>query len=610
MFRWALVLQILWVSSSFAQIPIYNFTTIAGSTGTPGSTVGLGTSALFYSPTHLATDTNGNLFVADYGNSTIREILPVAGQWLVNTISGTAGTTGSVDNIGTSALFNNPMGIASSGSGNLFVTDYGNSTLRMIVPTTGSWSTYTIAGSAGTMGTNDGIGTAQALFNNPAGVAVDSAGNVYIADNGNDTIRKVIPVDGMWVVTTIAGKAGLAGSADGTNTSARFQSPAGIAVDGAGNLYVAEFGNHTIRMLVPAGTNWVVSTIAGKAGVAGSADGTNRTARFKAPMELALDANGNVYVADSGNDTIRMLAPAGTNWVVTTLAGKAGAAGSANGTGNPVRFNTPYGVALDSAGTVYVADTLNDTIRQGQRNIGSTLSVIANPANGGTVSGSGAYLVGTPVKIIAHANTGWTFTGWSDGGAPTHTLTVPATNTTVTATFLQQTVATPLITPATGTYTNSVTVTLKCATAGTTIRYTMDGSNPTTTSTAYKKAFTLTNSVTVNAQAFKTTMLASAVMSVEFTVVPPSPLVISTTSLPEGQHKTTYSSALNAAGGVPPYKWSLVSGKLPAGLALNAAKGVITGKPTKSTATPAIFTVQVSDSRKQTHQQSFTLTVN
>ena len=134
----------MWLHSGFAQIQLYSFTTIAGTVGIPGSVDGLGTGAQFYSPTHLAADTNGNLYVADYANSTIREILPVAGQWLVTTISGTAGTTGNIDNVGTNALFNNPMGIASSESGTLYVTDYGNSTLRELVPTTGSWSTYTI----------------------------------------------------------------------------------------------------------------------------------------------------------------------------------------------------------------------------------------------------------------------------------------------------------------------------------------------------------------------------------------------------------------------------------------------------------------------------------
>ena len=612
-FRFAAVLSMYWVSSGSAQVQLFTVTTIAGTVGTAGSSNGLGTGAAFYSPMHLVTDTNGNIFVADYGNSTIREIFPVAGQWLVTTISGSAGATGSVDNVGTSARLSNPMGITISDSGTLFVADYGNSTIRAIVPTVGSWSTYTIAGTAGQTGTNDGIGTIQAFFKNPAGLAADRAGNLYVADSGNHTVREVASVAGTWVVTTLAGKAGVAGSADGIGASARFNAPTGVAVDNSGTVYVAEFGNDTIRRLTPTAGTWVVSTIAGKAGAAGSADGTNSSARFKAPMEIALDASGNLYVADSGNHTIRQLTPVETNWVVTTLAGKAGTAGSVNNTGGAARFNTPYGITVDSHGNLYVADTLNDTIRHGQPNTGSVFTVTAHPPTGGTVSGSGAYLIGTAVTISAHADSGWTFTGWSDGGAQTHTITVPVTNSILTANFVQQVVATPIFSQAAGTFSNSATVSLKCLTSGATIRYTMDGSNPTQTSTPYKKALTFTNSVTLTAQAFKKTMVDSAVAAEEFTIIPPLPLTITTTNLPAGQSKTSYNATLSAQGGVPPYKWSLVSGKLPAGLALktlNATQGIITGKPAKATAAPVSFTVQVTDAWKQSHPQSFSLTVN
>jgi len=603
-------LPALGLSSGFAQVQLYNFTTIAGTAGAFGSTNGLSNVALFNNPTHVVADTSGNIYVADYGNSTIREVIPVLGQWLVTTISGTAGTTGSNDGIGLSALFNNPLGIAISASGTLYVADYGNSTIREVAPGAGSWVTTTIAGTAGTTGSGDGLGIA-ALFNKPAGVAVDSAGNVYVADSGNNTIREVVPVSGTWVVITIAGKAGTAGSVDGTNTTARFNNPAGVAVDSAGNVYVTDFGNSTIRRLTPTGTNWVVTTIAGKAGAAGSADGTNTTARFNEPMELALDAEGNLDVADSGLSTIRKLTLLGTNWVATTIAGTAGVTGSANGTGSAARFNHPFGVTTDTSGNVYVADTDNNTIRQGRPNAGAVLTVLANPPTGGTVSGAGAYLVGTTVKLSAHANSGWTFTGWSDGGALTHTITVPATNITATANFAQQIVAAPTITPAGGTFSNSAAVTLKCATAGATIRYTINGANPTSTSPAYKNtAITLTISVTLNAQAFKAPLAASAVVSAAFLITPPPPLTITTTSLSNGVAKVAYSATLVATGGVQPYKWALAAGKLPTGLTLNATKGIIAGKPTKTTTAPASFKVQVTDFRKQTHQQSLTLTIN
>jgi sugar lactone lactonase YvrE len=368
-FLLAAVIPTLWLNSVFGQI--YTFTTIAGTAMTTGSVDGVGTGAagaLFNDPMGVAVDGSGNIYVADEGNSTIREISPIhlAGVWGVVTIGGTAGTTGSVDGVGLEAYFNYPTGIAINSSGTVYVADYGNSTIRAMAPLgSGIWDVKTIAGTAGTTGSSNGLGTIQALFDNPICVAVDSTGNVYVADSGNNTIRTIVPSGGYWWVSTIAGSAGTAGSVNGTNTAALFDSPAGLAVDSAGNVYVADYGNNTIRQIMPSGTNWVVSTIAGQAGQSGSADGTNNTARFRQPSGLAVDASNNLYVADAGNDVIRKITPVGTNWVVSTIAGQAGQSGSANGTGSSARFDRPIGVALDRSGNVYVADTYNDTIRQG-----------------------------------------------------------------------------------------------------------------------------------------------------------------------------------------------------------------------------------------------------
>jgi hypothetical protein len=361
-FLFAVGILILGLTSVSAQI--YDFTTIAGTAGTTGSVDAVGTSALFNYPMGIAiNDTSTNIYVADYGNSTIRKIIPLSGKWVVTTIAGTAGTTGSVDGIG--ALFNYPTGIAISDSGTLYVADYGNSTIRAIVPQAGSWVVTTVAGTAGTTGSGDGLGS-TALFSNPVSVAVDSAGNVYVADYGNNTIRQITTVGENWYVSTIAGCAVCAqGSADGTNSSARFKNPVSVAVDSAGNVYVADNGNNTIRKITPSGTNWVVSTIAGQAGKPGSADGTNSNARFYQPTGLAVDASNNLYVSDTGNDVIRKITPVGMNWVVTTIAGTARKSGSANGTGSSARFNMPEGVTTDSSGNLYVADTYNDTIRRG-----------------------------------------------------------------------------------------------------------------------------------------------------------------------------------------------------------------------------------------------------
>src|SRR5206468_1329426 len=179
----------------------------------------------------------------------------------------------------------------------------------------------TLAGVVGSPGSADGSQN-LARFNSPYGVAMDSSGNIYVADNYNSTIRKITAGG---VVTTLAGLAGSYGSADGTGSAARFYGPSGVAVDNAGNVYVADAGNHTIRKATPAG---VVTTLAGLAGNPGSADGTGSAARFFDPRGLATDSSGNVYVGDYGNQTIRKITPAGA---VTTLAGLAGNPGSADG---------------------------------------------------------------------------------------------------------------------------------------------------------------------------------------------------------------------------------------------------------------------------------------
>jgi len=210
------------------------------------------------------------------------------------------------------------------------------------------------AGQPGVAGASDGP-AAQARFRLPNNVAVDNAGNVYVADTANDIIRKITP-DG--TVSTLAGSPGSGGSADGTGSQARFWAPFGIAVDDLGDVYVADTANNAIRKITPAG---VVGTLAGQAGQAGSDDGAGPKARFRNPWGLAVDVLGNLVVADMSNDTLRKITPAGT---VTTLAGLAGISGHADGFGKDVRFNHPYAVAVDRADNIYVSDRASDTIRK------------------------------------------------------------------------------------------------------------------------------------------------------------------------------------------------------------------------------------------------------
>ena len=286
--------------------------------------------------------------------ASVNQSFPVALGLTITTLAGTAGVTGSSDGTGSAAQFNNPWGVAVDNSGNGYLADFRNGTIRKITP---AGVVTTIAGTAGVTGSSDGEGSA-AQFLVPRGVAVDGLGNIYVADMGNSTIRKITPAG---VVTTLAGTAGVTGSSDGTGAAAQFSNPFGVAVDGLGNVYVADTGNGTIREITPSG---VVTTIAGTAGATGSANGTGSAAQFLYPKGVAVDGSGNVYVADTLNSLIRKITPAG---VVTTLAGYAdrtgtGESGYTDGAGNVAQFANPCGVAVDGSGNVYVADTANSLI--------------------------------------------------------------------------------------------------------------------------------------------------------------------------------------------------------------------------------------------------------
>ena len=267
------------------------------------------------------------------------------------TLAGTAGSSGSTDATGSAARFKNPPGVSVDTAGNVFVADYSNHTIRKV---TSAGVVTTLAGTAGSSGSTDATGSA-ARFAYPTGVAVDTSGNVFVAEYGNHTIRKVTSAG---IVTTLAGMAGSFGSTNATGSSARFKYPTGVSVDSAGSVFVADTINHTIRKVTSAG---VVTTLAGTAGSSGSTDATGSTARFNQPYGVSVDTAGNVFVADWGNHTIRKVTSAG---VVTTLAGTAGSSGSTDATGSAARFNGPLGTSVDTAGNVFVTDHGNHTIRK------------------------------------------------------------------------------------------------------------------------------------------------------------------------------------------------------------------------------------------------------
>jgi hypothetical protein len=401
--------------------------TIAGLANSSGSTDGTNSDARFQSLVGVAVDNAGNVYVADAGNHSIRRLTLVGTNWVSSTIAGLAGSSGGADGTNSGARFNYPQGVVVDPAGNLYVADSDNNTIRKLTAVVTNWVSSTIAGLAGSYyGSNDSTNGGSVRFDYPYAVAVDGQANVFVADQGNNTIRKLTRVGSKWMSSTIAGLAGSWGSDDGTNSEVRFFHPFGVAVDSRGLVYVVD-GNSTIRKLTPLGTNWVSSTIAGQAGSVGSADGTNGDARFNYPQGVAVDNRGNVYVADTdnatlrkltpvgtnwvsstiarfdsangvavdsagnlyvaGGNTIRKLTPVGTNWVSSTIAGLAGSWGSADGTNSDVRFYGPNGVAVDSAGNVYVADiwTIRKLTPLGSNWVSSTIGGLAGsvgPADG------------------------------------------------------------------------------------------------------------------------------------------------------------------------------------------------------------------------------------
>jgi hypothetical protein len=362
----------LFVASVAAQP--YTVTTIAGLAGVIGSDDGTNGTARFYRPSGLAVDGMGNIYVADRLNHTIRRIAPVGTNWVVSTLAGQAGTLGSADGTNDQAQFNQPSSVAVDLDGNLFVTDNYNQTIRKITPDGTNWVVSTIAGLALTKGSTDGTNN-EALFSGPQAVALDDNDTLYVADRLNFTVREVSPSGTNWVTSTIAGTASIYGGfVDGTDGAAEFNLPFGIARHNGGNLYVADWGNNAIRKITPVGPDWVTSTVAGFSGARGTNDGPASQAKFYAPIGVTVDASQTLYVTDQSNQTIRKIAPTGSSWVVSTVAGLPLKSGSADGVGDSARFNMPWGIALDGAQNLYVADSFNHTIRK------LTLASAASPA--------------------------------------------------------------------------------------------------------------------------------------------------------------------------------------------------------------------------------------
>jgi sugar lactone lactonase YvrE len=323
-----------------------------------------------------------SMMVYSCGKSSTKPTPPVTTTTVTVTTLAGSGTAGFTNGTGTAASFNGVWSVGADASGNVFVADQANQVIRKV--TSGGVVT-TFAGSVA--GYLDGTGTA-AEFDNPHELALDNAGNIYVVDQSNQMIREITPAG---VVTTFAGS-GLQGFQDGPAATATFSFPSGVAVDGSGNVYVADYQNNAIRKI----SGGVVSTLAG--GTQGSADGTGTAAQFNQPDDIAIDNTGNLYVTDWANHEIRKVTPAG---VVTTFAGN-GTGGFANGKGTAAIFNHPWGIAIDSKNNIYVGDEYNNMIRKITSD--GTVTTLAGSGTQGLKDGSGtAASFNAPLGVAVNA---------------------------------------------------------------------------------------------------------------------------------------------------------------------------------------------------------------
>ncbi len=318
---------------------------LAGNVDGPGSMDGTGGAARFSQPQGLAADALGNLYVSDSANQTLRKLTPAG---VVTTFAGSVGQMASWD--GTPGGFRNPAGLAVDASGNVYVADRGNSSIRKVTP---AGAVSTLAGMSGVSGSTDGTGAA-ARFAGPKGLTLTPAGDLIVVDTNNHLLRKVTAAG---VVTTLAGSAGLSGSADGTGAAARFYYPSGVVAHPDGNLYVTDSFNQTLRKVTPAG---VVTTLAGSAGLGGSADGSGAAARFFNPKGVTVDGAGDLWITDAST-TLRKVTTSG---VVTTVAGANSLYGWVDGPAASARFNTPHGLAFLPSGQLALADEYNHAVRR------------------------------------------------------------------------------------------------------------------------------------------------------------------------------------------------------------------------------------------------------
>ena len=502
----------------------------SGSSGDGGAA----TSTELSQPAAIALDSSGNLYIAEQGSQRVRKV----SNGIITTVAGN-GTQGYKGDNGpaTEAELSGPLGLYVDSTGNLYIADTGNNVIREV--SGGVISTIAGNGTAGYSG--DSGHATSAELNTPTGLGMDASGNLYIADSGNVAIRKV--TNG--VITTFAGGGpGSEGGVCGTDTLSDanpyvFTIPTGVAFDKSGNLYVADTGGNQRVFKISSGN---ITQFAGAGECGGSAAGPRGyngdsisavNALLNYPVSVAVDNSGNVYIADSLNQRVRKV----SNGVITTVAGN-GKAGFGGDGGSPTaaQLTWPSGVAVDASGNVYIADLGNNRIREVSATTPAAAAPTFSPAAGTYTSAQSVTITdSTPNSTIYYTTNGTapstSSTKYTGKITVSSTETIQAfavasgyTNSSVTVATYTITLpaATPVFTPAAGTYTTAQSVTITDTTPGAIIYYTINGTIPSTSSTKYTGAITVSATETIEAIAVASSYATSPVASAKYTITPPT----------------------------------------------------------------------------------------
>jgi uncharacterized protein (TIGR03437 family) len=398
-------------AACLAQTTSYTISTVAG-TGVPGyyGDTLTAISAELNTPIAVALDSSGNLYIADSANNRVRKVTKSTGK--IATLAGNGVAQYSGDGgAATSASLNVPYGVAVDASGNVFIADFLNHVVRKVT-SGGTISTVAGTNSFGFSG-DGGVGT-SAQLNRPFGLAVDSAGNLFIADSNNYCIRKLDTNGNISTVAGLATSNGYSGDG-GSATKAKMSAPYGVAVDKAGNIYIADSGNNRIRKV----SNGVITTIAGTGTKGFSGDGGPAVnAQLNNPYGLSVDAVGNVFVSDYGNYRVRLIS---TDGKITTLAGFAVGYGGDGGPAINATLNFPTGTVSDSSGNLYIADSGNNVIRMmapGGPSITSGGVINASAFGGGSTVAPGSWIEIYGSNLATNVRS-WTGADFSGSTAPT-----------------------------------------------------------------------------------------------------------------------------------------------------------------------------------------------